>query len=659
MRREFGTGPTTVALAEASFEVWPGELVAVVGPSGAGKSTLLNLMGLLDRPTRGSIEILGRDVTTLSERERDVFRGLHIGFVFQSSHLIGYESTANNVGLNLRVRGVDQGYRDDRITELLQTYGLSDRAATPGALLSGGERQRAAIARAAAGHPELLLADEPTGNLDSRNAAGVMRQLKGLARAGVAVVVITHDPTVAAAADRRLDVFDGRVSAPPRPKETTPAQARPGSVTRKHLGVDTGGLGSRKPTLPKGRALSRWADTLADGVNALWSLTFRSALLITAFALGVGGLIAASGLTATTSAHISDRLDDAALSEVRFQDLRDRPTLPVPAGQRDPRDATRGPVPSDAIVRAVSEQAASIDGVLSVGYEATADTVSIKRLHEPGPGAKTVISTLTAVNGERVKQFLVTGGVALWDSPQGGHQAILGAEAAQKLSVARAGPGVNVYVGDTRAAVVAVLPGRGDPIIDQGVFGNLNLARTVGDVKHAYVVKTRPGYPTAVGEAVAQTLSPGAPAAVHVQRTADLRNLKKGVAGDLTLMVRIMGIVLLILAALTAATSMYISVLSRTGEISLRRALGQSRLSIARQFILEGSLLGFVGGLGGLFLGVLFVVGLSMTQGWIPILDPVVMPLVAVLLGLGVGSIAAVVPAGIAARLEPAAGLRG
>ncbi|MGH3497896.1 MAG: ABC transporter ATP-binding protein [Nocardioidaceae bacterium] len=199
------------ALRNINLHVVHGEYVAIIGPSGSGKSTLLNLLGLLDRPTSGTYRFAGVDVSRLRERERSAYRGQLIGFVFQSFHLLDQRSALENVILGALYQPAKGPNRElaQRAQQALASVALSHRLTSPPSRLSGGERQRVAIARALINQPELLLCDEPTGNLDSANTNNVLRLIDQLHTTGQTVLVITHDPTVAAHAQRRVAITDG------------------------------------------------------------------------------------------------------------------------------------------------------------------------------------------------------------------------------------------------------------------------------------------------------------------------------------------------------------------------------------------------------------------------------------------------------------------
>ena len=201
----------THALVNVSLEVKKGEFVAVMGPSGCGKSTLLNILGLLDRPTDGQYILDGKDMSALSEKERNVFRRGMLGFVFQSFNLIDELTVEENIELPLLYMKVPAADRKRRITDAMARMGITHRAKHFPSQLSGGQQQRVAIARAVVMQPKIILADEPTGNLDSKNGLEVMGLLRELHREGTTIVMVTHSARDASYSDRIVNLFDGCV----------------------------------------------------------------------------------------------------------------------------------------------------------------------------------------------------------------------------------------------------------------------------------------------------------------------------------------------------------------------------------------------------------------------------------------------------------------
>jgi putative ABC transport system ATP-binding protein len=212
IERIFYLGDSEVhALRHLELHIDSGEYLAVMGPSGSGKSTLLNLLGLLDHPNTGTYSLEGRDVTTLSLNEQARVRSERIGFVFQSFHLVPRLTAAENIALPMTLAGIDPAQRSQRVAQALKDYGLADRASHRPDQLSGGQRQRVAIARATIMQPAMILADEPTGNLDRATGEEVMRLLEELNGRGVTLIVVTHDTTLGARAHRQLLMEDGEL----------------------------------------------------------------------------------------------------------------------------------------------------------------------------------------------------------------------------------------------------------------------------------------------------------------------------------------------------------------------------------------------------------------------------------------------------------------
>jgi putative ABC transport system ATP-binding protein len=209
--KEYPGDPPVEALAGVSLRIDPGELVAIVGPSGSGKSTLLHVMGTLERPTRGEVRIAGEDTSTMSDKQLSGLRARRLGFVFQQFFLLDGLSVVDNVADGLLYRGGRLNNRRQLAQVAIERVGLGHRRQHRPNQLSGGEQQRTAIARALAGRPALVMADEPTGNLDSATGTSILELLRELHEEGTTIVVITHDLDVAAAMERRIEIRDGRI----------------------------------------------------------------------------------------------------------------------------------------------------------------------------------------------------------------------------------------------------------------------------------------------------------------------------------------------------------------------------------------------------------------------------------------------------------------
>ena len=212
IHRNFQVGDQLVhALDEISLNISAGEYISIMGPSGSGKSTLLNLLGLLDRPSSGSYHLNGRDITSLSDIEQAAVRNQEIGFVFQMFHLVPRLTAAENIELPLILAGMEPSQRHHQVEKILEELNLSDRSHHKPDQLSGGQRQRVAIARATINQPTILLADEPTGNLDRKSGQDVIHLLEDLNKRGITLIMVTHDAEIGQRAERELHMVDGKI----------------------------------------------------------------------------------------------------------------------------------------------------------------------------------------------------------------------------------------------------------------------------------------------------------------------------------------------------------------------------------------------------------------------------------------------------------------
>lgn len=676
-----------------------GEFLAIIGPSGSGKSTLLNAIGLLDTPTSGTYSLFGKNTEGLSDRERDEMRRDHLGFIFQSSNMLLDETSTTNASMGLRVQGVPYSERLQRTEETLEFLGLSDRASIRTRYLSGGEKQRCAIARALATRPPLILADEPTGNLDSHNSAKVIEILQRINATGCTVLVITHDPEVAAAARRVIRIEDGRLHEQSRADSATvPAaevvSAATDTPTEAPVGAPaTFAPGEKPATHRRGSFLT---DDSIEAISALTSRPLRTLLLGLSFALGVGGLISASGMSESASYQVNQRLLGSEQSTLYISD-------------RDNDQNMLGTYRQGESAQNVADRISALDYVKNTGFVssvAPAD-VRITRFspYEDEPktaiglsstsktrleqiGARMNPETLRAL--EQMNSTLTQQNVADRERAEQLSGAIVSVSAARALGIIpedkaadnatteprpgelptvdygiklgglpQVAPGVSIWVDGQLMPVVGLFdPGNSGYEFRNSVIVSPGTLQRTGRGQVTYITETERGYGKAVAKAIPLALKPAEPSQINVETPSDLQSLRASIASDLGLYVGVLSGILLVLASLSAATAMYLSVQSRTAEIALRRAIGSSKWLIARIFLMEGVMLGVLGGSIGACSGMIATIILSLVQGWQAVLSPGF-----VVLGVGVGALTGLVssayPAWVASRKSPADAMRG
>lgn len=678
-----------------------GEFLAIIGPSGSGKSTLLNAIGLLDTPTSGTYSLFGKNTEGLSDRERDEMRRDHLGFIFQSSNMLLDETSTTNASMGLRVQGVPYGERLQRTEETLEFLGLSDRATIRTRYLSGGEKQRCAIARALATRPPLILADEPTGNLDSHNSAKVIEILQRINATGCTVLVITHDPEVAAAARRVIRIEDGRLHEQSRAdSDTVPAAEVVSAATDTPVDapapVDAAASlapGEKPATHRRGSFLT---DDSIEAISALTSRPLRTLLLGLSFALGVGGLISASGMSESASYQVNQRLLGSEQSTLYISD-------------RDNDQNMLGTYRQGESAQNVADRISALDYVKNTGFVssvAPAD-VRITRFspYEDEPktaiglsstsktrleqiGARMNPETLRAL--EQMNSTLTQENVADRERSEQLSGAIVSVSAARALGIIpedkaadnatteprpgelptveygiklgglpQVAPGVSIWVDGQLMPVIGLFdPGNSGYEFRNSVIVSPGTLQRTGRGQVTYIAETERGYGKAVAKAIPLALKPAEPSQINVETPSDLQSLRASIASDLGLYVGVLSGILLVLASLSAATAMYLSVQSRTAEIALRRAIGSSKWLIARIFLMEGVMLGVLGGSIGACSGMIATIILSLVQGWQAVLSPGF-----VVLGVGVGALTGLVssayPAWVASRKSPADAMRG
>lgn len=634
--KQFGTDPAVNALIDIDLVVRRGEWLSITGPSGSGKSTLLNVLGCLDRPTGGQYRFEGIETTTLGENERAGLRSRRIGFIFQSFHLLPYRTVLENIMLAEVYRRHTRRGRRERAMEEIRRVGLAHRADFPPVKLSGGECQRVAIARAQMGTPGLLLCDEPTGNLDSKNSESILNFLTELNSEGMTIIVVTHDENVARRGSRRVTMKDGGISAGTEPALPPPTnRARPASSK---AGVSSSGITAR--------------DLLAEATAGMLARPMRMALTVLGIVIGMSALVATVGLTRTAGSRIISQFDQLAATELF---ISARP------------GAVTGTIDPYAIPWDAPQRLARLNGVVAAGL------LSEVNVHDALVSASQVVDPVNqtafklAVHAASPDLFpAVRATLAAGQFFDGGHSAradrvaILGPDAARRLGVSGVERLPAIVIGDQVWLVMGVLR---DVVRKPELLGSVIIPE--GTARQHFglfgpgmvVVETKIGAASVIAAQARTALRPDDPRALRVQLPMEPRRVRDDVQSDLNVMFLLLGGLSLVVGALGIANITLVSVMERTAEIGLRRAIGATRRHIAGQFLFESASMGIVGGLIGSSVGVLIVVGVSAYQVWTPVLDPLA-PLLAPAVGGAIGLLSGVYPAARAARLEPAEAFR-
>ncbi|TAN32819.1 ATP-binding cassette domain-containing protein [bacterium] len=656
--REFGgRGESHVsALKDVSLEIGPGEFVAVVGPSGCGKTTLLSLMGGLDRPTTGHVYGAGLPLGELSDQDLADYRLQRVSTIFQTFNLIPSMTVEDNVALPLTLAGVELEERRRRARRLLVLVGLEDRARARAGRLAGGEQQKVAVARALANRPGLILADEPTGSLDSAAGEVVLELLEDLNRRGATVVLVTHDPEVARHARRVVRMSDGRAIELDAGRPTVRNQDPVGLPARLH-----------------------WRDTLKVGLGSAGRRPLRTALTTTGVAIG----IAAMSLIVALAEGLQGALSSPALATSQLHQLAVYPL------------ATANPAAFDA------GTLATLSGLAHV-RAAWGEMAMSGAFNPPAPGAAVAAEPAAMPSGALVSLPPVgqsSGGLKLAAGrlPQSDSalEVVLSDGEATALGLVSAPAAIGTKVGFSAGYGALLLPGAARNPVTHPVPIELLV---VGVVSNRYMPAGAPGglapygllraYWTRLaqangwkgGEFASITLlADSGPAVDGLRHRVEALGFQAQTFGDqfrdfedllakLRLALLGLAIVALLLACLGIANTMYTAVLERTKEIGVLKALGARRRDVLQVFVAEAAVIGLAGGL----VGTLVAVGLArlgnaavdrLTRAVSPTTfdvfrTDVTVVLAALVLAVLLSTVSGLLPALRAARQDPIKALR-
>lgn len=613
-------GRENAILRSIDLEIFDGDFLTIEGPSGGGKSTLLNVIGALDRPTSGTYEIGDAAVGQLSEKAIAELRSTTFSFIFQNFHLLERRPAVHSVELGLVYRGVPRSLRRELALKAMTQLGIESLADMPSTLLSGGERQRVAIARALVSRTPVVIADEPTGNLDAANSAVVINMLRLLHAQGRTVVVVTHSAEVARSGTRRLSLSDGILREEAHPR---------GVPTAKPPANDIGGRSSRL----------RLSDLVADAIANIRSRPARAAGLIAAVAVGVALTVGTAGIAASATSQVTTRFDEHTSRDVTV-------------------DWSPGTLDSLSVEarRSIPQRLEALSGVQRA---AVIEKHGQTSLRSGGQRSALPVDAFTGTsNAAQAARMTVT-----WapghDHVLGAGELLVGKTLAVRSQLGALSSAPIVFVDDKPFGVAGIIedsPRQPDAL--GGILASSSDAAAFASVsKSSALILTDAGAAQQVATQAPLVVNPYKPGSVSVTSPTDPRSLRSEVESDVqAILLGFTGLTLLA-AIVGLGNAMVSAVTERRQEFGLRRAIGARRPHIVALVVMESMSIGVLGGVAGLVLGFAGIVTVTIAQRWQPVFDPVLAP-IAVAGGIVVGAIGGVLAAAKASRIQPSEALR-
>lgn len=602
VRRSYQSGATMVEVLHGiDLTVKAGEMVAIIGPSGSGKSTLMNIIGCLDNPSSGSYKVMGQDTLNMAPDELAALRRDFFGFIFQRYHLLGHLCARENVQVPAVYAGVRKHKRDERAKELLGSLGLDERTEYKPSQLSGGQQQRVSIARALMNGGQIILADEPTGALDTKSGQDVMKTLQELNAQGHTVIIVTHDPRIAACARRVIAIEDGSIKS-----DTINEQIKDinGDIHKDNSSANTTGvplstsLVKKQWSLTWSSYLDRFKEAFIMAYRAMLSNRMRTLLTMLGIIIGIMAVVSVVALARGAS--------DKIIANIAAMGTN---TITIYPGQRmgDVRSGrVRSLTPRDLVV---------LQGqpfVDSVSASVQTNALLRRGAQESNATAQGVSLDLFRVYGLKVKEGRIFSSQELQDRAQVG---VIDDNAAKLFFPTESALGKNIIVGNISVKVIGILA-KTDSFVIRGENPNIFMPYTSVMTRlinqnylSSIVVRIKEGFSTPVAESSIKSMliSRHGRQDFFMQSSDTIMKSIESATATFTIMISAIAVISLVVGGIGVMNIMLVSVTERTREIGIRMAVGARQSDILSQFLIEAVMVCMLGGLLGVILS--YIVG--------------------------------------------------